>query len=416
VYRPIGCMHAFPTEWARAQFPALQLAIEGQPAIFLDGPGGTQVPEPVIKAVCDYYRKNNSNLGGQFVTSQNTAELVQRARVQLAEFLNARAPEEIIFGANMTTLTFSLSRALARTWRPGDEVIVTSLDHDANITPWRVAAGERGAVVRTWELDLETCTLKLADLQRLLSPRTRLVAVTLASNAIGSVIDVASVCRLAHGSGAQVFVDAVHFAPHGPIDVQGLGCDYLACSAYKFFGPHLGVLWGRSQLLEQLESYKVRPAPSCAPGKWETGTQNFEAIAGVQAALAYLREVGYRTSGQAILHDAMNVIREHEMHLSQAFLEGVRSQHRIEIYGSADPEECETRTPTFAFRVHGVTPAEVAEKLAHAGIFVWSGHFYAVDLVERLGLAKDGGLLRAGFVHYNTLEEVERTLDALARI
>jgi cysteine desulfurase family protein (TIGR01976 family) len=374
------------------------------------------VPEPVIKAVADYYRKNNSNLGGSFVTSQNTAELVQRARVQLAEFLNAPAPEEVIFGPNMTTLAFSLSRALARTWQPGDEVIVTSLDHDANITPWRVAAGERGAVVRTWELDLETCTLELADLRRLLTPRTRLVAVTLASNVTGSVIDVASVCQLAHASGAQVFVDAVHFAPHGPIDVQGLGCDFLACSAYKFFGPHLGVLWGRRELLERVESYRVRPAPSCAPGKWETGTQNFEAIAGVQATLAYLREVGYRTSGRAILHDAMNVIREHERHLSRAFLEGIRSQHRVEIYGPADPERCETRTPTFAFRVHGVTPPEVAEKLAHAGIFVWSGHFYAVDLVGRLGLAKDGGLVRAGFVHYNTLEEVERMLDALARI
>ncbi len=409
-------MLAFPLEWARAQFPALQLSINGQPAVFLDGPGGTQVPEGVIRAVSEYYRKSNANLGGAFVTSRHTVETVDAVRAQAAEFLGAAAPEEVSFGQNMTSLTFHLSRALARTWSPGDEVVVTSLDHDANVAPWRWAAAEARATVRTWELRADACTLHPDDLAPLLNERTRLVAVTLASNATGSLVDVASVCRLAHGSGAQVFVDAVHGAPHLPIDVGGLGCDYLACSAYKFFGPHLGLLWGRRELMEGLIAPKVRPAPAGPPGKWETGTQSFEAIAGLGAAFNYLDELGYRTNGQRGLRNALGIIQRHEAGLSEAFLSGVGRQHRVEIFGIDDPNATAWRTPTFALRVQGVPPAQAARRLADAGMFVWSGHFYAVDLIDRLELAEDGGVIRLGFVHYNTPEEVGRTLDALATL
>ncbi|HEY0793590.1 MAG TPA: cysteine desulfurase-like protein, partial [Chthoniobacterales bacterium] len=410
-------MHTFPTDWARAQFPSLQLAIEGRQAIFLDGPAGTQVPEAVPRAVAEYYRKNNSNLGGESVTSRQTAEMVQQSREQLAEFFNAPSPAEIMFGQNMTSLTFALSRSLSRTWTAGDQVIVTSLDHDANVTPWRLAAEDCGVTVQTWEVDPEGCTLDLAGLARLLhAKRTRLVAVTLASNVTGTLVDVPGVCRLAHAAGAQVFVDAVHFAPHGPIDVQALDCDYLACSAYKFFGPHLGLCWGRRDLLENLKSYNVRPASNQIPGKWQAGTQNFEAIAGTGATLRYLRELGYQSNGQTTLRNAMEVIREREKSLSKHFLDGVRREHRLELFGIDDPDRCALRTPTFAVRVREVKPAVVAQKLAEAGIFVWSGDCYAVDLIERLHLADSGGIVRLGFVHYNTEEEIDRTLDVLATL
>jgi cysteine desulfurase family protein (TIGR01976 family) len=403
---------SFPIDWVRGQFPALRRRAGNQPVIFLDGPGGTQVPEQVINAIAGYLRTSNSNLGGRFETSALTAELVRRARVALAEFIHARKPQEIVFGQNMTSLTFSLSRSLARTWSGDSEIIVTSLDHDANIAPWRLAAAERGVTVKTWEVRKQTCLLDLEDLQPLLSKRTALIAVTLASNACGSHVDIRGVAALAKSVRAIVFVDAVHFAPHGPIDVQSLDCDFLACSAYKFFGPHIGVLWGREELLSQLESFKVRPAPNQPPGKWETGTQSFESIAGTLGALGYLRDLANNMKKPS-LADAMELIRNYECTLSQHFLAGVTRIPRISLYGIADPLSVMRRTPTFAVRVEGVPPDLVAQKLGDLGIFVWSGDFYAVDLIKRLGLEESGGVVRVGFVHYNTADEVDRVLEAL---
>jgi cysteine desulfurase family protein (TIGR01976 family) len=406
-------MESFPIAWVREQFPALKLSIDRMPAIFLDGPGGTQVPESVIRAVSDYYRTSNSNLGGQFLTSRNTLAIVQRARAALAEFFNASHAEEIVFGQNMTSLTFCLSRVLAKSWAPASELIVTSLDHDANVSPWRLAAAEKGATVKTWEFRKENCSLDLEDLRRLISDRTVLIAVTLASNAVGSLVDVQSVAKLAKEVGAKLFVDAVHFAPHGKIDVQMLGCDFLACSAYKFFGPHIGVLWARREWLTQTESFKVRPASDEPPGKWETGTQSFESIAGTLAALDYLRNLASRTSATTSLNAAMDSIRRYELGLSEQFLSSIARNRRVKVYGISDPKQVAKRTPTFALRLEGMHPDVAAQKLGERGVLVWSGHFYAVDLIERLGLSEQGGVIRVGFVHYNTVAEVDRTLEAL---
>jgi cysteine desulfurase family protein (TIGR01976 family) len=410
------CTGSFPIAWVREQFPALRLSVGRRPAIFLDGPGGTQVPESVIRAVSDYYRTSNSNLGGQFLTSQKTFEIVQQARHALAEFFNAVDAAEIIFGQNMTSLTFALSRVLAKNWEPGAEVIVTSLDHDANVSPWRLAAEEKNVVVKIWQFRKETCSLDVEDLRSLISERTVLIAVTLASNAVGSLVDVRSVVQLAKKVGAMVYVDAVHFAAHGKIDVQAFGCDFLACSAYKFFGPHIGVLWARKEWLASAESFKVRPASNQPPGKWETGTQSFESIAGTLAALEYLREVANRSMGSNSLRAAMGVIRQYELAISERFLSGIAQNPRINLYGISVPADAGGRTPTFAVRLEGLHPEAAAKKLGERGIFVWSGHFYALDLIERLRLSDQGGVIRIGFVHYNTEEEVDRTLDALKNL
>ena len=407
---------SFPIAWVREQFPALRLSVGRRPAIFLDGPGGTQVPESVIRAVGDYYRTSNSNLGGQFLTSQKTFEIVQQARDALAEFFNAADAAEIIFGQNMTSLTFALSRVLAKNWELGAEVIVTSLDHDANVSPWRLAAEEKNVVVKIWQFRKETCSLHVEDLRSLISDRTVLIAVTLASNAVGSLVDVRSVVQLAKKVGAKVFVDAVHFAAHGKIDVQAFGCDFLACSAYKFFGPHIGVLWARREWLASTENFKVRPASNQPPGKWETGTQSFESIAGTLAALEYLREVANRSMGTNSLRAAMDVIRQYELAISERFLSGIAQNPRINLYGISVPAHAAGRTPTFAVRLEGLHPEAAAKKLGEQGIFVWSGHFYALDLIERLRLSDQGGVIRIGFVHYNTEEEVDRTLDVLKNL
>ena len=407
-------MHGFPIEWVRSQFPSLELSFDGGAAIFLDAPGGTQVPIAVTRAVRDYYRRHNSNVGGRFVTSKNTEEIVCETRIALADFVHANRPEEIVFGQNMTSLTFALSRALAKTWEPGSEVIVTSLDHDANITPWKLAAADRGCTVKTWEMRIEDCTLRIEDLRPLISDKTCLIAVTLASNAVGSHVDVARVAELVRGSRIKVFVDAVHFAPHSHIDVQALGCDFLTCSVYKFYGPHIGVLWGKYQWLDELEAYKVRPSSAKPPEKWETGTQSFESIAGTSAALDYLREAGYQANGSGGIAGAMGAIQEYESNLSLRFLHGLDDLERVALFGLSAPGEVRHRTPTFAIRIEGIRPDDAAEKLAERGIFVWSGNFYAADLVDRLGLTDSGGVLRLGFTHYHTIDEIDRTLAALA--
>jgi cysteine desulfurase family protein (TIGR01976 family) len=404
---------SFPIEWVRDRFPALRRSALDSPAIFLDGPGGTQVPEHVIEAVGHYYRNSNSNLGGCFATSRETGEIVDAARHALAEFFNALDPDEIIFGQNMTSLTFALSRVLAKSWEPGAEVIVTSLDHDANISPWRLAAADRNVTVRTWDFRPETSSLSIDDLVPLINARTALIAVTLASNAVGTLVGVQQVCELAKNFGAKVFVDAVHFAPHGKIDIQTLGCDFLVCSAYKFFGPHIGVLWARREWLHATEPYKVRPASNQPPGKWETGTQSFESIAGTLAALEYLRSLAVQSARGPYLRDAMDAIRSYEIALSKRFLSGLAKIPRATLYGFSEPEDSDKRTPTFAVQLEGIDPHTAAQKLGAQDIFVWDGHFYATAVIDRLGLTNAGGVIRIGFVHYNTESEVDRTLEAL---
>lgn len=401
----------------RPQFPALQRTVNGRPAVFLDGPGGTQVPESVIEAMSAYLRHDNSNRGGAFVTSQNTDQVVAEARQAMADFLNAARPEEIVFGQNMTSLTFAMSRAISRAWRPGDEIIVTRLDHDANISPWLLAAADHGATVRWLDFRPEDCTLALETLPELLSEKTRLVAVSHASNAVGTVVDIGRAARLAHQAGALLYVDAVHYAPHGPIDVQALECDFLVTSAYKFFGPHTGVLYGRYVLLDELEAYKVRPASNKPAGKWETGTQSFESLAGVRAAVEYLAALGGAAGGRrGRLSQAMQAIKEYEASLSLRFLEQAATVPGLKVYGLTDVERLEERAPTFAVSLAGYSPREAAERLGKQGIFAWDGHYYALAVMERLGLLDSGGLLRLGFVHYNTAEEVDRTIAALHQL
>ncbi len=391
----------------RALFPSLGQQVDGRDAVFLDGPGGTQVPLSVMEAMSAYLSRDNANTGGSFITSQRTDAAVASARAETARFLNAARSEEIVFGQNSTSLWFALSRALARTWRAGDEIIVTSLDHDANITPWTLAARDAGATVRTWEFRTEDCTLRLEGLDALLTDRTRHIAFTHASNAVGTIPDVAGAIRRvrAKSPGATVFIDAVHHTPHNPVDVRALDCDFLGCSAYKFCGPHLGILYGKYEHLDRLEAYKVRPSYAKPPGKWETGTQSFESISGLRAALAYLESVG-----------GMERIHEYELGLVRAFLEQARAVPDLTIHGLTDPARAGERTPTFGVTLEGWNASALAAQLGAQGIFVWDGHFYAVDVIDRLGLKDRGGLVRIGFAHYNTHEEVTRTIGALKEL
>ena len=401
----------------REQFPALQREVDGRPVVFLDGPGGTQVPQSVIAAMGGYLSQGSSNLGGPFLTSREADNLSDQARLAMQDFLNARRPEEIVFGQNMTSLTFALSRALSRTWQAGDEIVVTRLDHDANISPWLLAAADRDVTVRWLDFHPEDCTLALESLPALLNEKTQLVAVTYASNAVGSISDVRRVVDLAHAAGALVYVDSVHYAPHGLLDVQALDCDFLACSAYKFFGPHQGVLYGKYDLLDSLTAYKVRPAPDKPPGKWETGTQSLESLAGTVAAIDYLAAIGGEDgSRRERLARAMNRTHAYEQQLSEQFLGGATRVPGLHVFGVTDIENLDGRAPTFAVSLDGYSPEEVATALGEQGIFVWHGHYYAVAVMDRLGLLDNGGLVRIGFVHYNTPAEVERVLDALGEL
>jgi cysteine desulfurase family protein (TIGR01976 family) len=410
--------------YLRQQFPALRPAEGGRTPVFLDGPGGTQVPWRVADAVAHYLTAANANVGGAFATARASDRILADAHQAAADLLNAPAADEVVFGLNMTTLTFHLSWAFGRTLRPGDEVLVTRLDHDANVRPWVLAARDAGAEARFVDIHPEDCTLDLDDFRRRLSGHVRLVALTCASNAVGTVNDVKMLTRLAHDAGARVFLDAVHYAPHGPIDVQDWGCDFLACSAYKFFGPHVGLLWGRRELLAELPAYKVRPAPDELPGRWMTGTQNHEGIAGAAAAVEYLAAVGERCpappgrfpgmAGRRLhAHAALAAIQEYEAGLCRRLLEGLAVRPRFRVWGITDPGRLAGRTPTVAVTAEGRTPREMAEHLARHDVYAWDGNFYAAELVERLGLAGRGGLLRLGLVHYNTAEEVDRLLRVL---
>jgi cysteine desulfurase family protein (TIGR01976 family) len=408
----------------RAQFPGLQL-----PAIFLDNPGGTQAAQQSIDRMVDYLVNHNANHGGAFATSIESDAILEEAHRAMADFLNASRPEEIVFGANMTTLTLHISRSLARTWDPGDEIVVTRLDHDANVTPWVLAAEDRGCRVRWVDFHLEDGTLDLEELERALEGRPRLLAVGYASNSLGTINPLARIIDLAHQAGALVYVDAVQYAAHGPIDVQRLGCDFLVCSSYKFFGPHAGILFGRYELLEELKAYKVRPASDTLPHKFETGTQNHEGQAGVLGALEYLEwlgetfgeryleKYGDHFQGRALrLKQAMAVIRAYEFEISRAVLETLVETPGVRIYGLQDMRRLEERVPTFSFTLGGLHPRFVAEHLAAEGIYVWDGNYYALCVTERLGLEEQGGMVRVGPVHYNTVDEIRTFGDALGRI
>jgi cysteine desulfurase family protein (TIGR01976 family) len=413
----------FNVDALRRQFPALQRQVNGMTPVFLDGPGGTQVPQRVIDAIADYLGRCNSNSGGVFTTSRESDRIVRAAHVAVTDLLNAPMPNEIVFGQNMTSLTLHLSRAFAKTLKPGDRILVTQLDHDANVSPWLLAAHDAGAEAEFVEINTEDCTLDLDDLRRKLTARTRLLAVTCASNAVGTMPDVRSLTRIAHDAGALVYLDAVHYAPHGPIDVQDWGCDFLACSAYKFFGPHVGVLWGRKELLTGLMPYKLRAASDTLPGRWMTGTQNHEGLAGVAAAVDYLATLDAGASFDARfpslsgrrlrLHANLAAIQEYEAGLCRLLLDGLTERPRFKVWGITQPGRRARRAPTVSITDQHLTPLQLAEHLARREIYVWNGNFYALSLSERLGLEERGGFLRLGLVHYNTAAEVERLLAAL---
>jgi cysteine desulfurase family protein (TIGR01976 family) len=403
-------------EWVRQQFPSLHQAVKGQPAVFFDAPGGTQVPQRVIDAIAGYLSTSNANSGGAFVTSQRTDQMIADARAAMADFFNCDS-DEVIFGANMTTLTFALSRALGRELKNGDELLVSCLDHDANVSPW-VCLEERGVKVRTADIKPGDCTLDMFDLSAKIRRNTRMVAVGWAANAVGTINDVREIVRLAHAAGSMAFLDAVHYAPHGPIDVRALDCDFLACSSYKFFGPHLGILFGKREQLQRLRPYKLRACTEKLPDRWETGTQNHECLAGLIAAIDYIADVGrhhdpeVKTRREAILL-AYEVFRQHERHLVEQLINGLLAIPGLTFYGIKDAERCDQRTPTVAIRMEGYTPRELATHLAERGLFTWDGNYYAIDLAERLGVQQSGGMLRIGLAHYNTGEEVERLLAEL---
>ena len=404
----------------RQQFPALSREIDGQTAAYFDGPGGTQVPAGVIDAISDYLSRCNANVGGPFATSRESDMVLDEVHQAMADFVGATDPDTIAFGPNMTTLTFALSRSLARTLQAGDEIIVTRLDHDANVSPWVLAARDAGATVRKVEIRPADCTLDMDDLGSKLCAKTRLVAVGCASNSVGTINPVKEIARLAHEVGALVFLDAVHFAPHARINVEEFECDFLACSVYKFFGPHVGVLWGRREQLERLPAYKLRPAPETLPDRWMTGTQNHEGMAGTRAAVEYLADLGRRLSGASLdrpaaLDAAFAGIRVWESQLVDILLAGLAEQRDITVYGIREPARTAERLPTVAFTHARKAPAEVAESLGSRGLFVWHGDYYAIELREALGQAPQG-MVRIGIAHYNTRDEVRRLLDALREI
>lgn len=402
--------------WVRSQFPALGMQINGQIADFLDGPAGTQVPASVITAIQGYLTHSNANHGGVFDTSRRSDAMIASARAAMADFFNCNS-DEVIFGQNMTTLTFTLSRAFGRELSAGDEILLTVLDHDANFSPWR-ALEEKGVTVRIADIHEDDCTLDLDDLKSKLNSRTRLVAVGYASNSVGTINPVREITRLAHDAGALTYIDAVHYAPHGLIDVKEIDCDFLVCSPYKFFGPHMGTLYGKREHLERLHPYKVRPASDHAPERWETGTLAHELIAGVEAAVEYIAGLGHGTdpatqTRREALAAAYRTTVAYERKLIGTLIEGLQTVQGLTIYGITDPRRFEERCSTLSLRIGDHHPKAIAEFLAERGIFTWDGNYYALNLSERLGVEEKGGMLRVGLVHYNTAEEVERLVKAL---
>ncbi|MBZ5666529.1 MAG: cysteine desulfurase-like protein [Acidobacteriia bacterium] len=410
---------ALDLAWVRSQFPALAQTVNGHPAVFLDGPGGTQVPQRVIDAIADYLAHNNANTGGAYHTSRNTDRMIAEARSAMGDFLNCDA-DEIVFGANMTTLTYAMSRAIGRQLGPGDEIVLTLLDHDANFSPWK-ALEEKGVTIRTVKFSEDDCTLDMHDLASKIGQRTRLVAVGYASNAVGTINNVAEVVRLARQAGALSYIDAVHYAPHGPIDVRALDCDFLVCSTYKFFGPHMGVLYGKREHLKRLRPYKVRPNTDNIPNCWEWGTLNHECVAGIKACVDYWEELGRRarpvvTTRRSAILAAHAAIHEYERRMMEKMITGLLAIRGLKLYGISDPRRFENRCATIVVRIEGHTPLELATKLGERGFFTWDGNYYALNITEQLDVERLGGFLRIGLVHYNTMEEVERLLGALREI
>ncbi|MFZ3264079.1 MAG: cysteine desulfurase-like protein [Terriglobales bacterium] len=426
-----GSSTSLDLAWIRSQFPSLAQTVNGQLAVFLDGPGGTQVPKRVIDAISDYLAHNNANTGGAYHTSRNTDRMIAEGRAAMGDFLNCEA-DEIVFGANMTSLTYAMSRAFGRELGPGDEIVLTLLDHDANFSPWK-ALEEKGVTIRAAKFNPADCTLDMHDLARQITTHTRLVAVGYASNAVGTINNVKEVVRRARQAGALSYIDAVHYAPHGLIDVRALDCDFLACSTYKFFGPHMGVLYGKREHMQRLRPYKVRPNTNNIPQCWEWGTLNHECIAGIKACVDYWEELGHRveaglrpagtgqspvstlTRREAIV-SAHAAIHPHERAMTEKMIAGLLEIPGLKLYGITDPRRFDHRCATFVVRIEGHTPLELATKLGERGFFTWDGNYYALNLTEQLDVERLGGFLRIGLVHYNTMEEVERMLAALREI
>ncbi|MBI1793143.1 MAG: cysteine desulfurase-like protein [Chloroflexi bacterium] len=409
----------------RSQFPSLS-----RPAIFFDNPGGTQIAKQSLDRINKYLLENNANHEGAFATSIASDAVLDEAHRAMADFYNAASPEEIIFGANMTTLTLHMSRSISRMWNAGDEIVVTRLDHDANVTPWILAAEDRGCKITWVDFDVEDGTLKLDQLQNAIERKPRFLAVGYASNSLGTINPVEKIIKMARDAGTMVYVDAVQYAAHGPIDVQQLDCDFLVSSAYKFFGTHSGILYGKKAILEDLFAYKVRPATDKLPGKFETGTQNHEGIAGVLGALEYFEWLGEQFGGDQAdgliengysgrrlsFKKAMSAVRAYEFELSRALLEVLQSIPNLTLYGLSDVRRLDERVATFSFTLKGQSPRSVAKKLAQKDIYVWDGNYYAINVTERLGLEQSGGMVRVGAAHYNTLDEVKKLKDALLAI
>ncbi|GAB4540464.1 MAG: cysteine desulfurase-like protein [Anaerolineales bacterium] len=409
----------------RQQFPSLQ-----RPAVFLDNPGGTQIAKPSLDRMTRYLLECNANHEGMFETSRKSDEILREAHEAMADFLNAARPEEIIFGNNMTTLSLHMSRTLARNLNAGDEILVTRLDHDANISPWLLIAEDKGCHVTWVDIDPEDGTLNVESFSKALERKPKIAAFGYASNALGTINPARKLTKMAKDAGALVYIDAVQYAPHGPIDVQDLGCDFLVCSSYKFFGPHAGALYGKYDLLESLKPYKVRPATNDLPGKFETGTQNHEGIAGVLGALEYFEWVGktfgdeygeaWREAGfsgrRLTFKQGMSALKAYEMELSRALIQAIESAPGTRIYGLTDRTRLDERVATVSFTLEGKHPNDVAKQLGDLGFYVWDGHYYALAVVERLGLLQSGGMVRVGAAHYNTLDEVARFGEALMKV
>jgi cysteine desulfurase family protein (TIGR01976 family) len=390
----------FDVAAVRARFPSLNRPVEGGVLpVFFDNPAGTQVPQDVIDAVSNYFTTMNANSGGVFATSKQSDAMVWSTREKLARFLNAPRPDEIVIGPNMTTLNFALSRAIANTLNAGDEIVLTRMDHDANVAPWLRIAADRGLTVRWVDIREADCTLDLDSLEAALTEKTKLVATVHASNAVGTINPVAQIAQMVHAAGAYYVVDAVQSAPHIPIDVQAIGCDFLLCSSYKFFGPHAGILWGRYELLESLPAYKVRPSKDKTPYRWETGTPAFELIAGIGAAVDYIESIG-----------GMAALRQYETELVTHLLEVLGGIPGVKVFGITDPAQFDARVPTVVFTHERYTAEAIAEHLAAQHIYVWDGNYYALEIMTRLG---HEAMVRVGLAHYNTHEEIERLAAAL---
>lgn len=425
IFAPVMSTEPFPIEQIRSAFPALSIRDQGRARIYFDNPAGTQVPERVLERMREAMVQSNANLGGHFTTTLAAEDLFNAGRQAMADMLNAASPDEVVFGANMTTLTLHVSRSLARTLKPGDEIIVTRMDHDANIAPWLLVAEDTGATIRWLDFDPETCQFADDAIDGLLCERTRLVALGYASNCTGTINDVKGLTAKAKAAGALVYVDAVQYAPHGPIDVQDLGCDFLVCSPYKFFGPHQGVLWGRRQVLEELFAYKVRPAGEAPPDKFETGTPSFEAIAGTFGAVEYFESIGTQWGADRLpryagmneraarIHAGLDFLGAYELDLTRRLVAGLQALPGVTVHGITNANQFHLRVPTVSISVEGHHPRALAQGLADENIFVWDGHNYALEPVRRLGLEDRGGVLRIGPAHYNTAEEIERCLKAL---